>query len=99
MDWEHEAWHAIRNTLTRYTWCGDFGDVEGFVACFTQDAVLQIKGGAVFEGHAGMRRLGSGEGSTAAPASRAEPTPRGPLRHHVSSIRIEVESPERHPIS
>jgi len=90
-DWEHEAWHGIRNTLARYTWCGDFGDVEGFVDCFTEDAVLEIKGGAVFKGHEGMRRLGSGEGSTAPAEARST---RGPLRHHVSSIRIEVESPE-----
>ena len=61
----------IRNTIARYTWCGDFGDVDGFVACFTEDAVLTVKDGPVFEGHAGLRRLASGEGSRApARASR-----------------------------
>ena len=90
-DWEHEARHAVRNTLARYTWCGDFGDVEGFVACFTRDAVLRIKGGAVFEGHDGIRRLGAGEGS---PAPASKPADPGPLHHHVSSVRIELDSPE-----
>ena len=93
-DWEHEAWHAVRHTIARYSWCGDFGDVDGFVACFTEDAVLQIKGGATYEGHAGMRRLGSGAGPNDSPApsdgSRASgdaattsasiPTPSPPIR-------------------
>lgn len=90
-DWEHDARHAVRNTLARYTWCGDFGDVEGFVACFTTDAVLRIKGGAIYEGHDGLRRLGSGGGSPAPLGERATAVP---LHHHVSSVRIEVDSPE-----
>jgi hypothetical protein len=88
-DWEHEAWHAVRNTLARYTWCGDFGEVEDFVACFTGDAILSIKGGNVFEGPEGLRRLARGEGSSRPPRERAA---MGPLRHHVSSVRIEIES-------
>jgi hypothetical protein len=87
--WEHEAYHAVRNTLARYTWCGDFADEEGFVSLFTEDAVLSIKGGEVFEGHAGIRRLVRGAESNVGPGER---TTRGPLRHHVSSIRIEIES-------
>jgi len=89
-DWEHDAWHGVRNTLARYSWCGDFGDVEGFVACFTPDAVLRIKDGEVFEGHDGVRRLASGGGSSASQGDRASG---GPLHHHVSSVRIEADSP------
>ena len=88
-DWERHARAEIRNTIARYTWCGDFGDVDGFAACFTEDAVLTVKDGPVFEGHAGLRRLASGEGSRA-PAERIAAA--GPLHHHVSSVRIEVES-------
>jgi hypothetical protein len=87
--WERRARAEIRNTIARYTWCGDFGDVEGFVANFTEDAVLTVKDGGVFEGHTGLRRLASGEGSRA-PAERLATA--GPLHHHVSSVRIEVES-------
>jgi ketosteroid isomerase-like protein len=90
--WERRARAEIRDTIARYTWCGDFGDVEGFVACFTDDAVLTIKDGAVFDGHEGLRRLARGEGSGAPPEELAE---RGPLHHHVSSVRIEVESKTR----
>jgi len=31
---------AIRETITRYAWALDTGDVEGFVACFCRDGVL-----------------------------------------------------------
>ena len=48
-----------------------------------------VKDGPVFEGHAGLRRLASGEGSRA-PAERLVAA--GPLHHHVSSVRIELES-------
>lgn len=90
--WERRARHEIRATIARYTWNGDFGDVDGFVDCFTEDAVLTIKDGAVFEGHEGIRRLGSGGGSPVPSERRAAA---GPLHHHVSSVRIEVESKER----
>ena len=87
--WQRDAREEIRSTIACYSWCGDFGDVEGFVACFTEDAVLTIKDGAVFEGYLGLRRLASGEGSRA-PAERLAAA--GPLHHHVSSVRIELES-------
>src|SRR5215475_4222082 len=87
--WERRARTEIRNTIARYTWCGDFGNVDGFVACFTEDAVLTVKDGPVFEGHEGLRRLARGEGSR---ASAEQLAARGPLHHHVSSVRIEVES-------
>lgn len=90
--WERRAREEIRNTIARYTWCGDFGDADGFVACFTEDAVLTVKDGMVFEGHEGLRRLARGEGTRMAPERLAES---GPLHHHVSSVRIEVESKQR----
>jgi SnoaL-like protein len=90
--WERRARTEIRNTIARYTWCGDFGDVDGFVACFTDDAVLTVKDGPVFEGPEGLRRLARGEG-TRMPADRLAEA--GPLHHHVSSVRIELEGKQR----
>jgi hypothetical protein len=87
--WQRRARAEIRDVIARYTWCGDFGDVGGYVGCFTEDAVLTIKDGAVFEGREGLTRLGRGEGSSAPEQLLAE---RGPLHHHVSSVRIEVAS-------
>ena len=91
-EWERRARAEIRSTIARYTWCGDFGDVEGFVACFTEDAVLTVKDGPVFEGHEALRRLASGAALEVPPERRAAS---GPLHHHVSSVRIEVESKDR----
>ena len=88
---ERRARAEILDTIARYTWCGDFGDVEGFVACFSADAVLTVKDGPVFEGHQGLRRLARGEGSRASPERLAAD---GPLHHHVSSVRIELTSRE-----
>jgi ketosteroid isomerase-like protein len=31
---------AIRDTIARYAWALDTGDVDGFVACFCRDGVL-----------------------------------------------------------
>lgn len=87
--WERRARAEILDTIARYTWCGDFGDVEGFVGCFVEDAVLTVKDGPVFEGHEGLRRLARGEGSGETAEERAR---RGPLHHHLSSVRIAVES-------
>lgn len=88
--WQHDAYHAVRETLTRYTWCGDFGDEAGFLSNFTRDATLEIKGDRVLEGHDGIRQLFAPGGPSDPKASTG-----GPLRHHVSSIRIEIESATR----
>jgi SnoaL-like domain len=87
--WERRAREEIRSTIARYSWCGDFGDEDGFAACFTADAVLTVKDGPAFEGHEGLRRLARGEGLRGSPEQLAAA---GPLHHHVSSLRIEVES-------
>jgi len=91
--WKRNARMAVRDTIARYTWCGDFGDVEGFVACFTEDAVLEIKNGPVFAGHDGVRRLARGEGSPATDGDGGAGSA-SPLHHHVSSVRIEIEDRE-----
>lgn len=87
-DWMHTAHHAVHDTLMRYTWCGDFDDADGFAANFQEDGVLEIKGDRTLVGHDGVRELFK-------PSSLAQAAGAGggPLRHHVASIRIEIESP------
>ena len=53
--WQRHARAEIRNTIARYTWCGDFGDADGFVACFTEDAVVKDEG-RTHHGRAGIRK-------------------------------------------
>jgi hypothetical protein len=97
-DWKHTAYHAVYDTLMRYTWCGDFSDADGFVANFTPEGVLEIKGDRTLVGPDGIRTLFEPDASTQGapvPNDSAQNTPSGPLRHHISSIRIEVGSPEQ----
>ena len=93
--WELAAREGIRDTISRYTWCGEFMDAGGFAACFAEDALLEIKGGATVRGRGGVVSMITGvRDRTRAelPATSGLPAV---MRHHVSSIRIELESPER----
>ena len=74
---------AIHDLVARYAWALDTGDVEGFVACFTRDAVIVeevFEDPDRWEGHAGIRRL----------AQHYFSVPDFPGRqHHVSQLLIE----------
>ncbi|HEY8123769.1 MAG TPA: nuclear transport factor 2 family protein [Myxococcota bacterium] len=93
--WELAAREGIRDTVARYTWCGEFMDGAGFGDCFTPDAVLEIKGGATYRGRdeiVGM--LGGVRERTRAVAPLASAMP-AVMRHFVANLRIELESRER----
>lgn len=42
--WELVARERIRETLARYNWAGDAGDVNGLAETFCSDGVLEIRG-------------------------------------------------------
>ncbi|BBZ69471.1 nuclear transport factor 2 family protein [Mycobacterium paraseoulense] len=42
--WELVARERIRDTLARYNWSGDAGDVNGLAETFCADGVLEIRG-------------------------------------------------------
>jgi hypothetical protein len=93
------AREQIRDTMTRYTWCGEFMDSAGFADCFTADGVLEIKGSATYCGRSeivemmfGVRdRTRSAVGAPAADSGGAAPV----MRHFVANVRIELASPGR----
>jgi hypothetical protein len=88
---ELAAREGIRDTLSRYTWCGEFMDSAGFADCFTTDAVLEIKGGPTYRGRDGAASMIAGvrdRARAAAPVTTGSPAV---MRHHVSSIRIELD--------
>ncbi|OBG65532.1 nuclear transport factor 2 family protein [Mycobacterium sp. E735] len=43
-NWELVARERIRDTLARYNWAGDAGDVAGLAETFCADGVLEIRG-------------------------------------------------------
>ncbi|MDB5868418.1 MAG: hypothetical protein JWP96_750 [Polaromonas sp.] len=91
---DSRALDAIRHTLAAYTWCGDNGDHDGYVATFAPDGVLDIKDGGTYTG----RECISAAFLDAFGASAAQLERRrnagGRFSHHVSSLRIEVTSPQ-----
>jgi hypothetical protein len=88
------ALEAIRNTLAAYTWSGDNGDHDGYVASFAPDGVLDIKGGSTYVGRECISAAFLGAfGASAAQLARRR-NAGGRFSHHVSSIRIEVTSPQ-----
>jgi len=94
--WELAARESIRDTIARYTWCGEFLDAAGFGDCFAPDAVLEIKSGETFRGREAI--VGMLTGVRERTRAAAPPSTEGALpvmRHFVANIRIELESPDR----
>jgi hypothetical protein len=77
---------AIQDLLARYAWALDTGDVDGFVACFTPDAIVIeeiFEEPDRWEGHANLRRL----------AEHYRNVPDFPGRqHHVSQVLAEGDA-------
>lgn len=86
---EHEALLAheqIRDALARYNHSGDRGRLAELADCFCQDGVLEIAGEPPLRGRAAI------ESRLARVVDRVGGKTRpGLVRHHVSSIRIELE--------
>ena len=79
------AREEIRDVISRYNHAGDRGDLDALVRCFTETGVLDLEGEDDCEGRAAIRERLSGVVS-----NLAERSERALLRHHVSSIRIEL---------
>jgi len=82
------AREEIRDVISRYNHAGDRGDLDALVRCFTEAGVLDLEGEDDCEGRAAIRERLSGVVSDLAGKSE-----RALLRHHVSSIRIELTGP------
>lgn len=80
------AREQIRDVISRYNHAGDRGDLEALVACFSGDGVLDLAGIDALRGRDAIRRHLAGVVS-----DLAARTQRALLRHHVSSVRIELE--------
>ena len=84
------AREAIRLTLSSYVICGDGGDKDGFLRCFTEDGILEMDA-LLCEGRAALRKwLDSSR-----PYGDNVVRPRAKIvRHHLTTSRIRFESAE-----
>jgi hypothetical protein len=75
--------------LARYTHYGDAGDADGFASLFGADGVLDVADGPKARGVAEVRSLMLGflEANRSTPGYL-------PFRHHLSSVRLDVLSPD-----
>lgn len=88
------AREAIRDTMAKYTTSGDRLRIDDFVACFTDDGVIEAESvrpeqAFRYEGRAAIRawqeRWLSGEAGTHGASF---------VRHHLSTSRIELAGPD-----
>jgi hypothetical protein len=81
------AREEIRTLIARYNHAGDRGRLDELVDCFGADGVMEIEGLAPLQGRSAIRRHLEGVVADLAAASE-----HATLRHHVSSISIELDS-------
>jgi ketosteroid isomerase-like protein len=84
------ARERIRETVAAYAQLADGGRFDEVVALFAEDGVLAVDGRAPFVGRAAIRAFLAGTGADLR-ATTGVPL----VRHHVSNLRIAVETPER----
>lgn len=88
-DWELAAREQIRDLIARYAHCADAGRFRDLVMLFTEEGELEIVGQPPLRGRLAIEAFLEGARETTA-ARLTHPH----LRHHVSSLEIEVHDPE-----
>jgi len=86
--WELVARESIRDLVARYNANGDSGRFEQVVELFAPEAVMELDDGTVYEGRDEIRTIFTG----AAASLKDRPGPIV-LRHHTSTLQIDVEGP------
>jgi hypothetical protein len=89
--WEVAARESIRHTIASYTFFADHGRFDDVAELFTVDGVLEVRGigRALAEGRGAIRKFFGGVGSDVVMTA-----PPGRMQHHVTGMRIDVESPD-----
>lgn len=88
--WELSARVAIGETLMRYAHCADTGRFAQLVELFSEDGVLEIEGREPLVGRAAILAFVTGT-----KASLAATLERPYIRHHISSLLVELAAPDR----
>ena len=87
--WELTARELVRETLARYTHLVDRGRIDELVLLFAEDGTLEAGDRPPAHGHEAIRAFFAGTKDRLAAAAT-----RPLIRHHVSSVLVEVASPE-----
>ena len=77
---------AVEDVMARYVWSVDSLDADGYVAVFTEDAVIDSNG-VLMKGHAEIRKVVTGL-IQRRDENKAKGLPAGSLYHVISSPRI-----------
>jgi uncharacterized protein (TIGR02246 family) len=83
---------AVEDVMARYVWAVDSMDADGYVAVFTEDAVIDSNG-SISKGHAEIRRIVAGL-IQRRDRNKALGAPAGNLYHVISNVRIEFPRPD-----
>jgi hypothetical protein len=84
------ARERIRDTLAHYNWSGDAGRLTELADAFTDDGILEVRGGDRLEGRDAILVFLGGTVSSADAARRAETTAprRRIVRHMLTNVRF-----------
>ena len=83
---ELAAREAVRETIARYAHAVDHGRFDDASECFTEDGALEIRDAGRHEGRAAIVKMFTGAGRKLTSTSK-----KALIRHHVSSIQIDVD--------
>jgi uncharacterized protein (TIGR02246 family) len=82
---------AVEDVMARYVWAVDSLDADGYVAVFTEDAVIDSNG-SISKGHAQIRQIVTSL-SKRRDDNKAKGVPAANLYHMVSNVRITFPKP------
>ena len=82
---------AVSDVMARYVWAVDSLDQEGYVAVFTEDAVIDSNG-SISKGHAEIRRIVTSL-IQRRDDNKAKGLPTSNLYHVISNVRITFPKP------
>lgn len=82
---------AIEDVMARYVWAVDSFDADGYVAVFTEDAVIDSNGN-ISKGHGEIRKIVTGL-IQRRDGNKAKGLPASNLYHVISSVRITFPRP------
>ena len=77
---------AVEDVMARYVWAVDSLDADGYVAVFTEDALIDSNG-SISKGHGEIRKIVTGL-IQRRDANKAKGLPTANLYHVVSNVRI-----------